>query len=267
MSDEHTSGDLIDRAKPLLGKAVVVTGGSRGIGFAIARLFVSLGANVLISSRREESLREAVKAIRASAPDAGRIHYSVGKADTQDAARVAVSWAVHEFGGLDILVNNAGTNPYYGPITGLTRAQAEKTTAVNQYAPLMWAQVAWEEAMSQHGGVILNIASGGAFVVETNTAWYNTTKAALLHLTRHLAASFAPTVRVNAIAPGLIKTDMSRALWEGGDNKIATSIPMGRLGEPDDIAEAALFLCSDSASWITGQTLVVDGGALITPVG
>jgi NAD(P)-dependent dehydrogenase (short-subunit alcohol dehydrogenase family) len=256
----------LDRTRPLAGKVGVVTGGSRGIGFAIARLFVALGANVLIVSRREDSLAAAVQAIRTTVLDAGTIDYCVGAADQQDAARTAVSRAVNELGGLDILINNAGTNPHFGPLTGLTRAQADKTTAVNLYAPLMWAQVAWEEAMSEHGGVILNISSEGAFVVQTNIAWYNATKAALLHLTRHLAASLAPTVRVNAIAPGLIKTDMSRALWADGDDGVASSPPMGRLGEPEDIAEAAAFLCSETASWITGQTLVVDGGALITPV-
>jgi len=266
VSDEQAQPASLDRTTPLAGKVAVVTGGSRGIGFAIARLFVNLGANVLIVSRRESSLATAVQAIRTTMPATGTIDYCVGAADQQDAARTAVSRAVHEMGGLDILVNNAGTNPYFGPLTGLTRDQADKTTAVNLYAPLLWAQVAWEEAMSKHGGVILNISSEGAFAVQTNIAWYNATKAALLHLTRHLAVSFAPTVRVNAIAPGVIKTDMSRELWVDQENRIASSLPMGRLGEPEDIAEAAAFLCSESASWITGQTLVVDGGALVTPV-
>jgi NAD(P)-dependent dehydrogenase (short-subunit alcohol dehydrogenase family) len=266
MSNEQSESVRFDRAHPLRGDVALVTGGSRGIGFAIARLFVALGADVLIVSRREESLDEAVQAIRSNGSDAGSIGYCVGKVDDPADAYAAVSQAVREFGGLDILVSNAGTNLHYGPLTGLTRPQADKTTAVNLYAPLMWAQIVWEEVMKESGGVVLNMASGGALVVEANTAWYNTTKAALLHLTRHLAVSLAPSVRVNAIAPGLVKTEMSRAIWSDGENEIASSFPLGRLGTPEDIAEAAAFLCSDLASWITGETLVVDGGALVSPV-
>ncbi len=127
----------------------------------------------------------------------------------------------------------------------------------------MWTQSAWRASMSERGGVILNIASVGGLSVETHIAVYNGTKAALMHLTRSLAAEMAPGVRVNALAPGLVKTDMARVLWEPNEEAIARHTPMRRLGEPVDIANAAVFLCSDAASWITGATLVVDGGALL----
>jgi NAD(P)-dependent dehydrogenase (short-subunit alcohol dehydrogenase family) len=119
--------------------------------------------------------------------------------------------------------------------------------------------------MAERGGVVLNIASVGGLSVETSIAYYNVTKAAVIHLTRQLAAELGPRTRVNAIAPGLVKTDFARALWETGENVLGSRLPLGRLGEPEDIAGPAVFLASDAASWITGQTLVVDGGALVRP--
>jgi NAD(P)-dependent dehydrogenase (short-subunit alcohol dehydrogenase family) len=171
-------------------------------------------------------------------------------------------------GGLDILVNNAGTSPYFGPLMGLDEARAAKTVQVNQDAVLVWTRLAWEAAMSQNGGSVINLASVGGLTVEPGIGWYNVTKAAVIHLTRHLAQELGPSVRVNAIAPGLVRTDLARALWEGAaGDLIASRLPMRRLGEPDDIAKAALFLASDAASWITGQTLVVDGGAMVIASG
>ena len=136
---------------------------------------------------------------------------------------------------------------------------------MNQFGYVAWTSAVWNAWMAEHGGAVLNIASVGGLSVENNIGYYNVTKAAVLHLSRQMAAEMAPKVRVNAIAPGLVKTDMAKALWEPNEARIAKSMPLRRLGEPDDIARAALFLCSDAASWITGAHLVVDGGALTGP--
>jgi NAD(P)-dependent dehydrogenase (short-subunit alcohol dehydrogenase family) len=138
-----------------------------------------------------------------------------------------------------------------------------KTVEVNFQGPLVWTQEACRAGLAEGGGSVLNIASIGGLAVEPSLGIYNATKAALLHLTRTLAKELAPAVRVNAIAPGLVKTDMARALWEPHEEAVAAHVPARRLGEPDDIANAALFLSSDAASWITGSTLVVDGGMLL----
>ena len=168
-------------------------------------------------------------------------------------------------GKIDILVNNAAVNPYYGPILGIDVARAEKTVAVNQLGYVVWSKLAWDAWMEVNGGVVLNVSSVGGLSVEEGIGYYNVTKAAVLHLTRQMAAELAPKVRVNAIAPGLVKTDFAKALWEVNEAKLASRTPLGRLGEPSDIANAAVFLCSDAASWITGTHLVIDGGALTGP--
>lgn len=252
-----------DRSRPLAGRSAVVTGGSRGIGLGIARLFGQLGANVLLVSRRAQSLAAAVATIEQAGAPAGTVSYQVGKADSDEDAQACVATAVQRYGAVDILVNNAATNPYFGPLAGISRSQADKTLAVNVRGPLSWIQAAWNQGMREHGGAVLNIVSTSGIDVDLNLGWYGTSKAALIQLTRQLAMELAPAVRVNSIAPGLIKTDMSRALWAEGEQEAAAMMPLARLGTPADIAEAAAFLCSDAASWITGQTLAVDGGYLV----
>ena len=146
---------------------------------------------------------------------------------------------------------------------GISVSQADKTDSVNQRAVVTWCQDAWKASMQEGGGVIINIASVGGLAVDKSIAYYNATKAAVIHLTRLIAAELAPGVRVLGIAPGLVKTDMARALWEPNEELISKRIPLQRLGEPEDIGKVALFLASDAASWMTGTTLVVDGGALL----
>jgi len=245
------------------GRTALITGGSRGIGQAIALAFAASGASVMISSRRAEGLERAANEInRAKGANAGEVDWQVANAGDPEQASACVARTHQRFGGLDILVNNAVTNPYFGPIMGLDTARADKTVRVNQTGYLEWVQAAWRAGMSERGGVVLNMASVGGLSVEGGIGWYNVTKAAVIHLTSQLAGELGPTVRVNALAPGLVKTDFARALWEPGEEAIARRLPLRRLGEVDDIAKAALFLCSDAASWITGHTLVIDGGAL-----
>ena len=245
------------------GKTALVTGGSRGIGQAIARLFADAGASVMVSSRSAEGLEASVAEIRSGlGAGAGEVAWTVANAGDPAQAEACVAATVDLFGSIDILVNNAATNPYYGPIIEIDQGRADKTVRVNQSGYLEWTQAAWRAGMAAGGGVVLNIASIGGLTVEGGIGWYNVTKAAVIHLTSQLAGELGPAVRVNAIAPGLVKTQLAKALWEPGEEKISQRLPARRLGEPQDIANAALFLCSDAASWITGETLVVDGGSL-----
>lgn len=243
----------------LEGKVALVTGASRGIGKAIARAYADAGASVLLSSRKLPDLEAAAAEI------GGDVDVTVANAGDPVHAEAAVDRCIERFGGIDILVNNAATNPYFGPTIDIDLPRYDKTWEVNLRGALVWTQLAWKRSMQARGGSVINIASVGGLTVEPTLGIYNATKAALLHLTRTLAAELAPDVRVNAIAPGLVKTDMARALWEPNEERIAASMPLGRLGEPVDIANAALFLASDLAAWVTGHTLVVDGGALLGP--
>ena len=239
------------------GKVALVTGASRGIGRAIAAAFAEAGARVMLSSRKEDALKEAASTMT------GEVEWFAANAGEQDQAAACIDATIDRLGGLDILVNNAATNPYMGPLVGIDKPRADKTVQVNQWAIVAWTQLAWKAAMEEHGGSIINVASIGGLSVEPTIAYYNVTKAAVIHLTKQFANELAPKVRVNALAPGLVKTDFARALWEPAEEQIAKRLPLERLGEPEDIANAAVFLASDKASWLTGHTMVIDGGALI----
>jgi NAD(P)-dependent dehydrogenase (short-subunit alcohol dehydrogenase family) len=243
------------------GKVALVTGASRGIGRAIAASFAAAGASVMLSSRKEDALREAAREMR-PAGDAEVDVYAANAGDPE-AAAACVAATIGRFGGLDILVNNAATNPYMGRMIDIDLPRLDKTYDVNLRGAFVWVQEAWRQAMSERGGNVINISSIGGLSVETSIGHYNVTKAALIHLTKSLAKELAPSVRVNAICPGLVKTDMARALWEANEAAVASMVPLGRLGEPDDIANAALYLASDLSSWVTGTTIVVDGGMLL----
>ena len=249
----------------LKGRTALVTGGSRGIGLAVAARFAEAGANVMLVSRKADDLEEATAGLVAAGADPERVAWrSAHVGHPEDAASSAAD-TVARFGGLDILVNNAGTNPYFGPMIDIDLVRAQKTFEVNQLSVLVWTAAAVKAGLR---GSVINIASVGGLGVEPNIGWYNVTKAAVLHLTRQLSFELAPDVRVNALAPGLIKTRLAAALWEGpGEERIAAHIPLRRLGLPDDVATAALFLASEASSWVTGQTFVVDGGTTAQPSG
>jgi len=248
---------MAGRQLDLAGKVALVTGASKGIGRGIAAAFAEAGAAVMLSSRKQDALDEAAGTMD------GTVATFAANAGDPDAAEACVTATIERFGSVDILVNNAATNPHMGPVIDVDLPRYDKTFQVNVRGPLVWAQAAWRARMRDHGGNVINVASIGGIRHDSSIGVYNVTKAALIHLTKVLAAELAPGVRVNAIAPGLVKTDFARALWEPAEDLVAATMPLHRLGEPDDIAGAALYLASDLSSWVTGEVLVVDGGMLV----
>ncbi len=242
----------------LQGKTALVTGASRGIGKAIAAELAASGANVMLNSRKQEALEAA------AAEMTGEVDVFAVNAGADGAGEAAVNATLERFGSLDILINNAATNPYYGPTMEVDEGRYDKTMQVNLKAPLFWSQAAWKLAFKDEPGVILNVASVGGMRAEGALGVYNLTKAAVIHLTRQLASELGPT-RVVGIAPGLVKTDFAAVLVENFGDQLAARLPTQRLGEPEDIAGLATFLVSDAASWITGETYVIDGGAGVAP--
>ena len=241
----------------LAGRAAIVTGASRGIGLAVAGALIGAGASVVLTSRDQEAAHAAANSLASDRAVGFAAH-----ATDETAAQECVEFALSRFGGLDILVNNAGTNPAFGPVLEQDHGRFAKIFDVNVWAPILWTGLAWRAWMREHGGVVVNTASVGGFLVGPGTGVYNITKAALIHMTRQLALEMAPNVRVNAVAPGVIRTRLSEALWKEHETEVAGTMPLGRIGEPPDVAAAVAFLVSDAASWITGQTIVIDGGQM-----
>jgi NAD(P)-dependent dehydrogenase (short-subunit alcohol dehydrogenase family) len=238
------------------GKVALVTGASRGIGEAIAAEMLASGAlGVTITSRREENIAAAADRL-----DDARVLALAARADSEEQADGAVAKTIERFGRLDILVNNAGTNPAAGHLASVDLGAVSKTWDVNQLGPLLWSRAAWTQAMAEGGGAIVNIASVGGMRVGPFIGAYNISKAAVIHMTHQLANEMAPKVRVNAVAPSVVRTRLAAALWEGVEEHTANAHPLKRIGEPHDIANAVTFLASDAASWITGVVLPVDGG-------
>jgi NAD(P)-dependent dehydrogenase (short-subunit alcohol dehydrogenase family) len=216
------------------GKVALVTGASRGIGKAIAESMAAAGAKVMLNSRKQDALEAA------AAEMTGDVDVFAANAGDDDAGQRAVLATIERFGGLDILVNNAATNPYYGPIMDVDKGRYDKTFQVNLDAPIFWTQAAYEHALKDKPGVV--------------------------HLTRQLASEIGPN-RVVGIAPGLVQTDFAAYLVDNFGDSLAARLPLERLGDPQDIANLAVFLASDMASWITGETYVIDGGAGVASSG
>ncbi|MEU3985638.1 SDR family oxidoreductase [Streptomyces sp. NPDC026672] len=242
----------------LSGKVGLVTGASRGIGYGVAEALVARGDRVVITGRNEEALKEAVERLGAE-----RVVGVAGKAHDLDHQTEAVARAMEVFGRVDFLVNNAGTNPVFGPMADLDLNVARKVFETNVVSALGFAQKTWHAWQKDNGGAIVNIASVAGIAPSPFIGAYGVSKAAMINLTQQLAHEFAPSVRVNAIAPAVVKTKFAQALYEGREAEAAAAYPLGRLGVPSDIGGAAAFLTSEQSDWITGQTLVVDGGIFL----
>ncbi|MFG2518043.1 SDR family oxidoreductase [Streptomyces sp. NPDC048527] len=250
--------------KPFDGKVALVSGASRGIGYAIAERLVAGGARVVITARNEGALKEAAAALGTE----DQVRYVAGSADRPDSRQAAVAAAVESFGAIDLLVNNTGINPVYGPLIDIDPAAARKIFEVNCLAALDWIRLAREAGMGENGpGAVVNVSSIAGLRPSPGIGFYGATKAMLSFITSQLAVELAPRIRVNAVAPAVVKTRFATALYEGREEAVAKGYPMGRLGEPEDIAGAVAFLLSEDAAWTTGQTLVVDGGHLFVGEG
>jgi NAD(P)-dependent dehydrogenase (short-subunit alcohol dehydrogenase family) len=248
------------QAHRLEGKTAIITGASRGIGLAIAHRLVAEGARVCITARKSGPLSEAAGSFAE-----GSVIAIAGKVDDPEHRRQVLDTVAGVFGRLDILVNNAGINPVYGPLIEMELDAARKITEVNLFSTLAWIQdVYWHEGLdfASRGGSVINLSSITGQTPSPGIGFYGISKAAIAHLTRTLAVEMAPAVRVNAVAPAVVKTQFAKALYEGKEAEVSAQYPLGRLGTPEDIAAAVAFLASADSSWITGQVINLDGGLL-----
>jgi NAD(P)-dependent dehydrogenase (short-subunit alcohol dehydrogenase family) len=257
---------MTDLTGSLSGRAALVTGASRGIGHAIAAELLTRGASVTITARKPDELAAAAKEL-VEGPAGGaedRVLAVVGNAGSAEARAESVDATVAAFGRLDILVNNTGINPVYGPLVDADLDGIRKIFEINIVSMLAYVQLAHRAWMAEHGGSIINIASVGGLRSTGVIAAYGASKAAVIRLTEELAWQLGPAIRVNAVAPAVVKTKFAAALYAEGEDKVSAAYPMKRLGRPEDVAALVGFLVSDEASWITGETVRVDGGILAT---
>ena len=247
----------------LSGKTAIVTGSSKGIGRSIAEHLARAGANVVVSSRKPEPCQAVAESIHSQGGRSAAIACNVGR---KEDCEHLVAESRKQFGPVDILVCNAAANPYYGPLVDIPDEAYHKTMDTNVLSTIWLCRLVKPDMESRGGGAIILISSIGALRASPNLGAYAISKAADVQMTRTLAAELGPQkIRVNCILPGLIKTDFSRVLWDNpqAEKMAASDFPLGRLGEPDDVGPAALFFASGASQWITGQTLVIDGGATI----
>lgn len=243
-----------------VGSTAIVTGASRGIGFAVAERLVAEGARVCLTARKPDALAEAVEKL--GGPE--HATFVAGAADNPEHQDEAIAHTLDAFGGLDLLVNNTGINPAYGRMIDIDLGAASKIFEVNVVAAIAWAQKVYRASFEANGGAIVNIASVAGQKPAPGIGVYGASKAALIHVTEELAVELGPDIRVNAVCPAVVKTKFASALYEGREDEVSAPYPMKRLGEPEDIGSLVSFLLSDDASWITGQSISIDGGLLLT---
>jgi NAD(P)-dependent dehydrogenase (short-subunit alcohol dehydrogenase family) len=246
------------------GKVAIVTGSSRGIDRSIAEHLAAYGAKVVISSRKQGPCEEVAQAIRASGGEAIAVPASIAeKAQLEH----LVAQTRNQFGQIDILVCNAASNPYYGPMSALPDEAFQKILQNNIVANHWLANLVLPEMAQRRDGVVIIVSSIGGLKGSATLGAYCVSKAADMQLARNLAVEWGKhNIRVNCIAPGLVKTDFARALWENPELLARTEAitPLGRIGEPADIGGIAVFLASRAGAFITGQTIVADGGVTVT---
>jgi NAD(P)-dependent dehydrogenase (short-subunit alcohol dehydrogenase family) len=242
------------------GRVAIVTGGSRGIGFAVAQRLVTEGARVCVTARRPDPLQEAVTALGGPECAIG----IAGRADDAVHQEEVVGRAIESFGRVDMLVNNSAVNPVYGPMVDLPLDVARKIVEVNCLAALAWVQRTYRAWMGEHGGSVVNVSSVAGLKPAPGIGFYGASKAMLAHITQELAVELGPGIRVNAVAPAVVKTRMATVLYEGREEEVSAAYPLRRLGVPEDIAGAVAYLLSDDAAWVTGHVLTVDGGLTLT---
>lgn len=243
----------------MTGLVALVTGGTRGIGLAIARRLLSDGLSVCITARKPDGLAQAAEEL--GYPD--RLLTVAGKSDDAEHRRETVNAVIDRFGRLDVLVNNAGINPVFGDLVDLDDAATDKILNVNLRAALGWSRE-MRRVSAGSAGAIVNVSSFAALRPSPGLGMYGVSKAALVHLTKQLALEFAPTTRVNAVIPALIATEFAERLFEDRRSEVESTYPLARLGRPEDVASAVSFLSSSDSQWITGESLVVDGGLSLT---
>jgi len=249
----------------LTGRIAIVTGSSRGIGRAIAEAFAAHGATVVISSRKAEACAETAAAINAAERREAAVAIAANISSKDDLRHLADE-TTRRFGRIDALVCNAASNPYFGPMAGISDDQFRKILDNNVLANHWLIQMAAPGMIERKDGAIVIVSSIGGLKGSPMIGAYNVSKAADFQLARNLAVEFGPhRVRVNCIAPGLVRTDFARALWENPDTlkAVTATTPLRRIGEPAEIAGAAVYLASPASAFMTGQILVVDGGATI----
>jgi NAD(P)-dependent dehydrogenase (short-subunit alcohol dehydrogenase family) len=247
----------------LTGKTAIVTGASKGIGRAIAERMAEHGARVVVSSRKLAACEEVVRGIEARGGRAAAVACNIS--NKEELERL-VAESRRAFGDIHVLVCNAAVNPHYGPSQEIPDGAFDKVMAVNIRSNHWLCQLVIPEMAARRDGAVVIVSSIGGLKGSTTLGAYAISKAADMQMARNLAVEWGPSnVRVNAIAPGLVRTDFARALWENPaiHDRAVESYPLRRIGEPDDIAGAAVFLASRAGAFVTGQTIVVDGGATI----